>query len=813
MLKNYIKIAVRNSIKNKLYSFINVFGLSVGLAAFIFITLYVYEETHYDTFWDSADRIIRIDGAWTSNEGESRYATAPPPLAGQLMAQVPEIESVTRMLKWSDFTLRPSTDLDRIFRETNVYIADQKYFEVFQGRLKHGNPSTALVHPLSIVISESVARRYFGPGTDLQGLIGAHILGGKDASTVWKITGIMEDIPSTSHKEFEMMVSMSSFGTEFSGNENWAWNIMHTYALIQEAGQYDLAVGAIEQKLDLIIRDYVLPYMGRPSTGGSDGVKYYVQPLQDIHLHADYLREMKPNSDITYVYIFGAVAVLILLIACVNFTNLATALSAKRTKEVGVRKTLGSRSSYLVVQFLVESLLFSFVATALALGMIELTVLLFGADFDLRFAGKLFDTPGFLWILLSLAVITGLVAGIYPALVLTRFKPTDVLKGELIPGHSAFTLRHILVVFQFTASIGLIISTGIISDQVKFMENKRLGFEKENVIIIENDREIEEHRSRFKEALEAHPEILEVSFTTGIPALDRFMVRDFTVEGSTGSMGIRWFEVDEDFVPTMDMEIVEGRNFRWGSPSDSLGILLNQQAVLALGLEDPVGKNITINQGAEDEHTAVVLGIVKDFHFESLHRQVKPLGMEYLRNYALKDFISLRTAPGKTSEALGIIKNAWTAFEPQVPITYHFLDQDFEALHRSEQRLAQLFAVFSALALLIAGLGLFGLAAYITQQRSREISIRKVLGATVSQIVFMLLKNFAWLAMLGLLIASLAVFFGMEEWLNSFAFRTSIRIEQFVIAAVVTGVILIFSVSYQALKVAMENPVNHLKEE
>lgn len=813
MLKNYLKIAVRNIIKNKLYSFVNVFGLSVGLAAFIFITLYVYEETHYDTFWDNADRIIRVDGAWISNEGESRYATAPPPLAGQLMAQVPEIKSVTRMLKWSDFTLRPSTDLDRVFRETNVYIADQKYFEVYRGRLMYGNPATALVHPLSIVISESAARRYFGPGIDLQGLVGGHIFGGKDAGTAWEITGIMKNIPAHSHKDFEMMVSMSSFGADFSGNDNWAWNIMHTYALLQEGERYDRVIGAVEEKLDLITRDYVVPYMGGSPAGDSDGVKYYVQPLQDIHLHADYLREMKPNSDVTYVYIFSAVAILILLIACINFTNLATALSAKRTKEVGVRKTLGSRSSHLVAQFLIESLLFSFIATALALGTVELTVVLFGAGFDLRFVDKLFDTPGFLWMQLFLALVTGLVAGIYPALVLTRFKPSDVLKGTLMQGHRAFTLRHVLVVFQFTASIGLIISTGIISDQVKYMENKRLGFNKENVIIIENDREIEEDRSRFKEVLEAHPEVLEVSFSTGIPALDRFMVRDFTVEGRNGGMGLRWFEVDEDFVPALDLEIAGGRNFRWGSPSDSLGILLNQKAVRALGLVDPVGKNITINQGADDERTVMVIGVVNDFHFESLHREVKPLGMEYLGNYTFKDFISLRTAPGKTFEALSIIKNTWATFEPQVPITYHFLDQDFEALHRSEQCLGQLFTVFSALALLVAGLGLFGLAACVTQQRSREISIRKVLGATVSQIVIMLLKNFVWLALLGLLIASPAVFFGMKEWLNSFAFRTSIRIEQFLMAAGITGVILLLSVSYQALKAALENPVNSLKEE
>ena len=814
MLGNYFKIAIRNIVKNKLYSFVNVFGLSIGLAAFIFISLYVYNETHYDTFWDNADHIVRVDAAWTSNEGESRYATAPPPLAGRLMAHVPGVKSATRMLKWSDFTLRPETDLDRVFRETNVYIADQNYFEVFQGRLIHGDPATALKDPVSIVISESAAKRYFGPGIDdLQQLVGRHILGGKDAGTAWEITGIMKDIPLHSHQDFEMMVSMSTFGPEFTDNNNWAWHIMHTYALLQEGQNDNLAMQRMARGLDLVIRDYVLPYIGGPSPDGAEGVKYHLLPLRDIHLHSHYLREMNPNSDISYVYIFSAIAVLILLIACINFTNLATALSAKRAKEVGVRKTMGSRPSYLVAQFLGESLLFSFLAMVLALGVVELSVILFGVSFDLSFIDRLLDNTAFLWIPLALAVITGLLAGLYPAMVLTRFKPTEVLKGRSVQGHSPSTLRHGLVVFQFTASIGLIISTGVIHDQVRFMKNKRLGFDKENVVIIENDREIQEDRTRFKEALKAHPEILEASFSTGIPALDRFMVRDYTVEGRTGGMGLRWFEVDEDYVAALDLQIMEGRNFRWGSSSDSLGILLNQKAVQELGLEDPVGKNIIINQGSDDERTVRVAAVVKDFHFESLHREVRPLGMEFLRAYTFKDFISVRIAPGKTNEALNIIKNIWASFEPQVPVTYSFLDQDFEALHKSEQQLGQLFTTFSVLAILIAGLGLFGLAAYTTQQRNKEISIRKVLGASVSQVVVMLLKNFVWLAFIGLLIASLFVFFGMREWLNSFAFRTSIRIEQFVIAAVVTGGILVLSVSYQALQAALENPVKALKEE
>ena len=814
MLKNYIKIAVRNIVRHRLYAFINTAGLSVGLAAFIFISLYIYNETGYDTFWEDHDHIYRVNAAWTWGEGESRYATAPPPLAGRMVDEIPEIASATRIFKRSDFTLRPETNTSRVFRETNVYIADQNYFKVFSNRLIHGDPENALTEPVSIVLSESAARRYFGAEIEDMGeLPGKHVLGGKDGGTAWKITGIMKDIPANSHQNFDIIVSMSTFGPAFSNNNNWAWNIMHTYVRLNGNQPTNQALAAVPEKLNRIIQEHAAPFMGNAVDGAEAGIAYYLQPVSDIHLHSRYLREMKPNSDITYIYIFGGVAVLILLIACVNFTNLTTALSVRRAREVGVRKVLGSSTSRLVFQFLTESLIFSFAATALALGIVELGMVIFSVGFEWHFVNGLFDDPAFGLVILAITLATGILAGLYPAFVLTGFKPVTVLKGKAVSYSRKSGLRNVLVIFQFTASIGLIICTGVISDQLKFMSNKHLGFDRENVVIIENDREIEEERARFREALTVYPEVLSACFSTGIPALDQFMVRDYTVEGSLGGVGLRWFEVDEHFVETLGLKLVAGNSFHSGSSSDSLGIILNQAAVKELGLVHPVGERIVINKGENDERTVQVVGVVEDYHFESLYNRVRPLGMEFLRGYAFKDYISIRMAPGRTREALDIIKRTWATFEPQVPMSYRFLDQDFDALHRSEQRLGQLFGVFSALAVIIAGLGLFGLAAYTAQQRNREISIRKVLGAGVLQIVLMLLKNFVLLAVAGFLIASVIVFFGMEEWLSSFAFRTTLRVEQFLMALVVTAGIVLLSVSYQTIKSAFENPVNSLKEE
>ncbi|WP_185154249.1 ABC transporter permease [Fulvivirga sp. M361] len=813
MFRNYIKVIFRNAYRNKLYTLINTAGLTIGLASFIFIALYLYNETNYDDFWESSEQLYRVDASWTYAEEETRYATAPSPLAPTLLVEAPEVRAATRMIKRSDFTLRPETDHSRVFRETNLYIADEHFFRVFSGRLLKGDQEKALKMPGSIVISESAARRYFGDEFYANNeVLGRHILGGKDGGTLWKITGVMKDIPVNSHQNFEMLVSMSTSWTSLMDDTNWSWFSMHTYIRASDALPPEQIQLKLAKRLDDIILGHVVPFLGEPETT-SDGVKYHLMPVRDIHLYSHFLREMQPNGDIKYVYVFGLVALLILLVACINFVNLATAQVVRRGREVGVRKVMGSSSEVVILQFILESVMFSMAALVLALGLVELGVIFAEQNFQFHITVGLFERWELITSVVGVALFFGVFAGLYPAIMLTAFRPAQVLKSKVPMSSGKPFFRNALVIFQFCISIGLIMATGIVNDQLNYMKTKNLGFDKENVLVIPNDREIEEERAAFQQALLSYTEITGVSFSSGIPSLDRFMVRDFSLKANKGSQGMRWFEADATFAGTLGLSFLEGRNFQVQATSDSFGILLNQRAVHELGLEEPVGSEVVINQGSDDERTVQVLGVVRDFNFESLHKRVKPLAIEFLRDYTFKDYISIRIAAGSTEEAVKIIKGVWSDFEPQVPLTYSFLDQDFDALFKSEEQLAQLFRVFSILAAIIAGMGLFGLAAYMIQHRNKEIGVRKVLGASTTSVLIMLLKNFMQLSFIGLVIASCLVFFGVREWLNTFAYRTDIHLERFITGGIVAGVITVGAVIYQVVKTALESPLSALKED
>jgi putative ABC transport system permease protein len=811
MKTTILKIFGRYVLRNKLYSIINLVGLSVGLASSILILRYIQFESSYDNFWTDHDRILRINSSFIAPEGESRYATAPPPLAPTLIREVPEIDHATRILKWSDFTLRPDTDSSNVFRETNVYIADKSFFKVFKDRLVKGDENTALSNPVSMVLSESAAKKYFGEGYD-NDILDRNILGGGDGSTVWNITGIMKDIPVNSHMDFDIIISMSTFGGEFTDNPIWSWNIMHTYVLLNNNYNNSEGHGDLAAKLDQVAQNHALPNMASDANrppNSNEGVAYYLQPLSSIHFSPNYLREMTPNGSITSVYIFAVVAILILLIACVNFTNLSTALALRRTREVGIRKVMGSGPSSIMIQFLMESVAFSFAALILSLGLVELVLLFVQDQLQLNIADGIINWQA--WAIPLMVLVTGVVAGIYPSVVLAGFKPIQVLSGKDRTELSGGLFRKSLVVFQFAISIGLVICTGIISDQFELLTHKTLGLDKENVIIIQNDREIDERRGEFTAALGKYPEIISSGFCTGIPFMKQFMVRDFTVDER--SDGVRWFQIDENFVETMKLSIVEGRNFKAGVASDSMGIILNQKAIFDLGITDPIGREIIINKGSEDERKVHIVGVVEDFHYESLHHDVKALGMEFLRGYDILDFIVVRTVGGKSTEAVDKVRSAWNEFEPNVPITYRFLDEDYDALYKAEQNMTLIFRLFAGMAILIAGMGLFGLAVLVARQRTKEIGIRKVLGASVSQLVMMLIHSFGVLALSGFIVASPVVLYAMNKWLSTFPFRVGISFWVFVEAAMIGLLVTVATISYQAIRVAKENPVQALKEE
>ncbi|MCO6479133.1 MAG: FtsX-like permease family protein, partial [Phaeodactylibacter sp.] len=537
------------------------------------------------------------------------------------------------------------------------------------------------------------------------------------------------------------------------------------------------------------------------------------QPLTDIHLTSHYQREMRPNGSLLYVRIFALAGLFILLIACVNYINLYTAQSFRRSKEVGVRKVMGAGRRQLARQFLFEAAFAALLATVLALAMVE----------GLRYAVNTFVgiapfaepfAPGELALTgAALFVVVALLSGAYPAFYLSYFNPAEVLKGKKSIGLRDVGVRNALVAGQFVLSIGLLAGTLVVRQQLSFFQHKKLGFDKENVLVIENDREIDERAEEFKEELRRHAGILNASFSNSIPGLPSYQMRDFRVEGSENSFGMNWYQVDDDHLATLGMKLKEGRGFDSEIASDSFAVLLNEAAVRHLGLENPIGKYLVKNAGENDEERLKVIGVLEDFHLESLHQPVAPLAVQYFKGFVFKDYISVRLAAGNPQAAIDHVEEAWKRFEPGVPLRYYFLDADYDSLYRSERLLGKAFALFSLLALFIAGLGLFGLAAYVAEQRTKEIGIRKVLGATVANIVQLLSGDFLKLVGIAFIIAAPLAWWGMNRWLQGFAYRMELEWWVFVLAGGIAAAIALLAVGVQALKAALGNPVEALRYE
>ncbi|MDN5204818.1 ABC transporter permease [Fulvivirgaceae bacterium BMA10] len=810
MLRNYLKIAFRNILKHKFYSILNVLGLAIGMASALLITLYIQHELSYDKFYEHSDRIYRLNTLYEYSGFQNRYATTPPPLSKALMDEIPEVEAATRLFLWSDFTMRPDNDLEKIFRETRVWHVDENFFKVLNFGLLEGDKETALMEPGSLILPKSTAIKYFGrEAYDKKEIIGRTLLGGKDGGTVRKITGIMEDQPDNAHWQFDILIASNGpIGKE--GENNWSWNVGYTYVLLKEK-----AGDAIDKKLDQIVEKYAMPFMGMtPAEFEAQNyrMRYVLQPITDIHLKSDYHKEIRPNGHIAYVYTFIAIAIFIILIACVNFMNLSTAQSANRAKEVGVKKVLGVSKGYLIGQFLTESILFSLIALVIAFGLVELFLNVYQRFFDNLISFDIYNVSG--WILtFSGTIFIGILAGIYPAFYLTAFEPVKVLKGNLRSGIKSKGLRNGLVIFQFTVSIALMICTIVVMKQVDYIRSKNLGFEKENVVVLQNDKEIDERREEFKKFLSGQSKILSTSFSTGIPGLKQFHMRGFTQEGQQQDMGIRWYEADDSYLETLGIELVAGRNFNKEIISDTSGILLNEAAVKMLGLADPVGKYIIKNLGENDEERLRILGVMKNFNYESFRSQIKPLAIQYLDNFTFKDYITIRIAGGDIDRTLGQIKAGWNEFEPQVPMTMSFLDQDFDQLFKAEMRLKNIFGVFTGLAIFIACLGLFGLAAYTAEQRKKEIGVRKTLGATVANIATILSKNFVFTALIGFMLAIPISWFAMDKWLMVFAFKIELEPYMFLLSGLMAVFIAAITVSYQSIKAAIANPIEALKDE
>ena len=800
MLQNYFKLAFRNILKYKFFSAINILGMSIGLAACLLILLYVVDELSYDRFHANVDRIYQVGLHAKIGDQDINTANTCPPMAETLVKEVPGVEQATRITRfWGAPTLKYE---DKVFTEDKIVHADSNFFEFFSFKLIEGDPKTALQEPNTLVLTESIATKYFGDESALGKLI---TVGGTQA---YKVTGITPDAPRNSHFIYNVLLSGAS--AEQLQRPEWLNNFLYTYFILDE----HTPLQAVQDKFPALVKKYVGPEVERfmgvtmeemDRQGGEYG--YFTTPLADIHLRARAIDGLEPAGNITYIYFFGGIGVFIILIACINFMNLSTARSAGRAKEVGLRKTLGSLRGQMVRQFLAESIIYSFIAVMVALALCYVLLPHFNLLAGKQLGMDVFTRPVFVVSIISLILVVGVVAGSYPAFYLTSFNVVEVLKGKIRAGMKSKGVRSTLVVFQFALSIFLIIFTGIVYQQIEYMQQRNLGIDKHNVLILPNAGRLGESRNAFKNLVDQQSGIVASSYTNNsFPGVNSTTV--FKAAGSEQDHLMGVYYADYDHEKVMKFELKEGRYFSRDFPSDSSAILLNEAAVREFGYANPLEEEVIYNDNGKRE-TLKIVGVFKDFNFESLKSKIRPLAIR-LTNDSYQLMVRYQANP---SEAVSAIEKIWKQQAPGEPFDYSFLDERFDELFRSEQRMGQLFTVFSALAIFIACLGLFALSAFMSEQRTKEIGIRKVMGASTSGLTLMLSKEFTRLVIIAFLPAALAGWFVVDSWLSGFAYRVDINPLIFVASGVIATGIAWFTVSFQSIKAAASNPVNSLRYE
>jgi putative ABC transport system permease protein len=816
MLKNYFIIAIRNLIKYRFYSIINIFGLMVGIASCMVILLFVNFEVSYDTYNKNADRIYRVDWELYLNGNHTYKAAVTPPMAEVLVRDYPEVEAATRFRNMGAFHFKREVENTVEWR---VVYADNDLFNIFTIPFIAGDPATALKDPYSMVISEKCVAKFF-PGEDA---LGKTLI--KDNKDLYKITGIIRDIPENSHFHYWMFLSME--GLEESKNNNWIGGPYNTYVLLRKGADPKV----LEAKLPGMLEKYLLPHaasvLGRTfmkdfETGGNT-LTLHLRPLLDIHLHSDLQNELEGNGDIAYVYLFTAIALFILIIACINFMNLATARSATRAREVGIRKVMGSDRWRLILQFLAESVILSLLSFLLAVALTEYMLGIFNNFTNLSIRIP-WNNPAFYLLLVLGAVVVGIFAGIYPALVLSGFNSAKVLRGKLSAGQHSLFLRSALVVFQFFISIFLIIVTMAIYQQLNFIQQKKLGFTKENVIIMRDVYNKNDQLPAIRDEVLKQNDIINGTISAYFPgpgsARKTPLIWKYGSDPTPeNSVNAETWMVDYDYVPTLGMEIVSGRNFSRDFPSDSSAIILNETAVRNFGYtEDPVGQKISLHidnpdgsQNLNRQETRTIIGVVKDFNFESLRENIGPLALLFATDK--RNFMAFRFSAGKTDHVIENLKNIWTTMAPGEPFNYSFLDQDFARTYTTEQKLGNLFTVFSGLAIIIACLGLFALTAFTTEQRTKEIGIRKVMGASIQNIILLLSRDFSRLILIAFILAIPMAWYGIYWYFQQYAYKTTIGPFVYLAAGFLAFVLAYFTMIYQSLKAASDNPVNSLRSE
>ena len=807
MFQNYFKIGWRNLAKQKMYSAVKIGGFALGIAACLLIALFINDELSYDKHIPDAERIYRVVEAYNDNGKIERGVWFEAPFAKAIKDDYPEIEKVGRLNASELFgagsnEFRRADQLENFHDEGFVY-ADQEFLDLMGIPFVYGNPAHALDEPNTIVITKRKADKYF-PGENPVGKV--VILKGNDAVT-YKIGGVIEDFPKTSHIQFDFFVTLK--GLEFWPGEQTFWGATNYPTYVKLAPNADKV--ALEKKLSSVVKKYLMPHWiasGRADIKEQEKrIKFELQPVQDIHLHSHNIYDTSSRGDIRFVWLFGAVALFILILACINFINLSTAKSANRAKEVGLRKVVGSMRGNIVNQFLTESLLFSVFSFVLGIAIAAMFLPYFN-----QLSNKQLEFPWQAWwflpVMCGSSIVVGILAGLYPSFYLSSFKPIQVLKGNISLGSKSSGTRSSLVVFQFTISIILIIGTFVIYKQMSFMLNAKLGYDKEQVILIQGTNTLGDRIKTFKNEIKGLPQVENATISDYLPVNGtKRNGNAFWNEGRNKidkSVGAQTWIIDSDYIKTLGIKLLEGRNFSEDMVSDTSAVIINQSLAKELGLKDPIGKRI-MNWKVYN-----VIGVVENFHDGSLNEEIAPLAMMAGISPSI---VSVKVNAVNMQEAIGSITDVWKKFLPNQAIRYSFLDERYAAMYADVKRLARVFTTFAILAIVVACLGLFALSSFMIEQRAKEVSIRLVLGASLKSIFNLLTLNFIKLVLIAFAIASPVAWYMMDSWLKEFNYQTEIGPEIFIIPGVVAVVIALLTVSYQSIRAAFIKPVDSLRTE
>jgi len=808
MIKPFFLITLRNLLRDKSFLILNVLGLTLGIAGSIIILLYVRHEISYEKFHPDADRIFRVNIYGKMEGKEISAAITAPPQARAFMAEYPEIEDATRFY----YPMEQKVTVNTVsYHEKKFFYADQNFLSIFHFPLEAGNSKTALEKPFSVIITPETAKRLFGT----LDVLGKNVVLNNDQ--VYQVTGLTGKIPGNTHFQFDFLASFNSL--ELSRSEFWLSQMLETYIVLQK----DYPYKKLEAKFEGLMDKFIMPqikmlvpikvntYKEYEALGNV--FRFTLQPLLDIHFTTEYLLGYGQSTDRIYIYFFSIVAIFLLFIACINFMNLSTARYANRAKEVGVRKVLGSGRNQLIRQFLIESLIITLISVVIALTFIELVIPAFnnftGKSLSIGYLSHWYVIPA----LLLLVLIITLLSGLYPAYYLSSFNPVEILKSRFSGANGNIRLRSALVVVQFTITIRLLIGTFVVSSQLRYIRNKNLGFNKENVMIIKNTGDLGEASESFRQEVLKTRGVDNASRSWTYPG-DIYFGSTYQIQGDSMNK-MYHFEIihgDYEFVPTLGMQIVKGRNFSRDFSTDNAAILINERAVDFLGLKEPVGTRLTTPNDKGGFDVVEIIGVFKDVYYKSLHERIEPtmIGLNTSKSNA---YTIVKLSNTDIFQTIGNIESTWKEFLPGQPFEYTFIDKQFESLYKAESRAGKIFTLFAALAVFVACLGLLGLSAFAVAKRTKEIGVRKVHGASVAIILRLLSREILVLIIISSLIAWPAVYLIMKKWLEQFVYKTDISPLIFVASTFIALIIAISVVVYQSMKTARINPVDALKSE